>query len=377
MDTNSAQSICALCDNPIALKGDSGEHIIPNSIGGRRKIWGFICRDCNSRAGDSWDAEIWRQFSHVAMMHGVERDRGEPPSIKVQTVDGSRYLLLPDGSMTVEHPTFSAEPGEQGTNINVTARDAKEAQRMAKQIANKHPQLDLQSLLAAMTAVETPLESPVTFTSGFGGELAGRSMVKSAVALAAAIGVDARTCDVAMSYLKSEAAMPSYAFFYVRDLVADRPTLHAFNCVSVVGDPSRRTLLAYVEYFSLSRIVVILSETYDDKPVRATYAFNPANGEPLELQVDLALSELELDLVRTNAAVSDESYSAALGAGFDIIYKRSQLRQWEHATGEAFEYACKALGIPAGGIIPPERAFEFSAHMVEHLGPMISRMVRR
>jgi len=377
MDSTSTQTICALCDEPIALKGDSGEHIIPNSIGGRRKVWGFICKDCNSRTGESWDAEIWRQFSNVAMMHGVKRDRGEPPSIKIQTVDGKRYWLLPDGSMTIEHPTFSAEPGENGTNISVTARDEKEAQRMAKEIANKYPKFEPQSFMNAAIATETPLESPVTFTASFGAELAGRSMVKTAVALAVAAGVDAQACDVAMTYLKDKTATPSYAFFYLRNLVASRPTSHAFNCVSVVGDPSRRMLLGYVECFSLCRIVVILSEEYEGKPVRATYAFNPADGNTLDLQVDLDLSDIELELVRTNDASPDESHAAALDAGFGAIYRRSQFRHWERATGEAFEYACKALGIPPGGIIPPERAREFSAHMVEHLGPTISRMVRR
>lgn len=377
MNSSSITGNCALCDNPIAVAGDSAEHIIPNSIGGRRKISGFICRDCNSTTGESWDAEIWKQFSHVAMMHGVERDRGEPPSMKIQTVDGNRYLLLPDGSMTIEHPKFRAEPGENGIDINVSARDAKEARRMARQIANKHPKVNLESLLSAMSAVETPLESPVTFTSQFGGIPAGRSMVKSAVALAAAIGVDARSCDAALAHLKDDAAPAPHAFFYLRDLVANRPQLHAFNCVSVLGDPARRTLLGYVEYFSLSRVVVILSDTYDGEPVSATYAFNPADGETLDLQIDLDLSDEELERIRANDAVTDASYSSALHAGFGVIYRRSQMRHWQRETGKAFEHACKAMGIPWGGVVPQERAREFAAHMVEYLGPMISKMVRR
>lgn len=377
MDTNAISRHCALCEAPIAIAGDSGEHVIPNSIGGRRKIWGFICRDCNSATGETWDAEIWKQFSHVAMMHGVERDRGEPPSIKIQTVGGNRYLLLPDGSMTVEHPTFKAEQGEAGMNINVVARDAREARRMAKQIASKYQSVELQRLIDSMTATEMPLESPVTFTAGFGGALGGRSMVKSTVALAAAAGIDARACDSALRYLTDDAAMPPHAFFYVWDLVSNRPPSHAFNCVSVVGDPARRILLGYVEYFSFARVVVVMSEAYDGEPFRATYAFNPATGESIDLQIDLELSDDELKLVRKNEALTDETYSAALDAGFGLIYKRSQLRHWQRETDAAFDHACKALGIPLDGVVPPDRAREFSALMVEYLGPMISRMVRR
>lgn len=377
MESPNTPAICPLCDQPIALRGHSREHIIPNSIGGRLAIRGFICVGCNSRTGESWDAEIWKQFAHFAMMHGVERDRGEPPSIQIQTVDGNRYLLLPDGSMTIEHPKFSAQPGEKGMNINISARDAKEARRMARQIAGKHPQLDLQALLNGMTAVDAPLESPVTFAGGFGGELVGRSMVKSAVAMARAIGVDAHACDAAMPYLKVDRATPSYAPFYLRDLVAHRPEYHDFNCVSVVGNPLRRTLLGYLEYFSLWRVVVILSEKYEGQAVQGTYAFNPANGEPLDLQIDLALSDDELELIRKDEALSNETYKAAFDLGFAAIYKRSQMRHWERETHAAFGYACDRLGIPEGGSIGPEQWQEFVALMMERLGPLISRMVRR
>lgn len=377
MGSTSIDSNCMLCERPIGSIGNSSEHIIPNSIGGRLKIRSFICRECNSRSGESWDAEIWRQFSHIAMMHGIERDRGKPPSINIQTVDGESYLLLPDGSLTMENPIYRAEPGEKGTNINVVARDTREARRMAKQIANKYPNVDMNTLLSSMTATETPLESPVTFSAQFGGMLAGRSMVKSAVALAAAAGVNTRLCDKATAYLKDDTVTPPYAFFYVRDLIAPRPESHAFNCVSVVGDPSRRTLLGYVEYFSMSRIVVILSDTYDGQPVRATYAFNPATGDTLDLEIDLDLSDGEIEMVRANQAAPSGSYSTALNVGFDIVYKRSQLRHWEREIDKAFEYSCKTMGIPWNSTIPSERAQEFSTLMADQLGPMIAKMVRR
>ncbi|QOD82217.1 HNH endonuclease [Chromobacterium haemolyticum] len=377
MENRKTPALCPLCDQPIALKGDSREHIIPNSIGGRLKIRGFICVGCNSRTGESWDAEIWKQFAQIAMMHGVERDRGEPPSIQIQTVDGNRYRLLPDGSMTIEHPKFSTQPHDNGMNINIAARDAKEARRMARQITDKHPQLDLQTLLNGMTAVEEPLESPVTFSACFGGELVGRSMVKTAVAMACALGIDAHACDAAMPYLKFDTTTPLYTPFYLRDLVAHRPEYHAFNCVSVIGDPLRRTLISYLEYFSLWRVVVILSEKYEGQAVQGTYAFNPANGEPLDLQIDLALSDDELELIRKDKAISDENYKAAFERGFAAIYNRSQMRHWERETHAAFHYACERLGIPKDGSIGPEQWQVFVALMIERLGPFISRMVRR
>lgn len=370
-------SYCALCEKRIEIANDSREHIIPHSIGGRRKIRSFICIDCNSRSGDSWDAEIWQQFSHLAMMHGVDRERGAPPSIKIQTIDGEDYLLLPDGSMTIPNSIYRTEPSGKGLKIKITARDKPTAHKMVKQVARKNPKVDVDSFLSEMVATETPLESPVTFTAQFGGELAGRSMVKTAVALAAAAGVSPKSCDAAMQYLKDDTVTPPYAFFYLRDLVANRPSTHAFNCVSVLGLPARRQLLGYVEYFSMSRIIVILSEHYDGPALNTTYAFNPASASGLALSVDLNLSDNELELVRSNEALTDETYAAALNEGFDLIYKRSQSRLLEREACNAFEHACESMGIPRDSIIPPERALEFSNLVADHFVSKIAHLIRR
>jgi len=39
---------CAICGKNFQDVKDSNEHIIPNALGGRKKIKGFICVDCNN-----------------------------------------------------------------------------------------------------------------------------------------------------------------------------------------------------------------------------------------------------------------------------------------------------------------------------------------
>ncbi|RMM38858.1 hypothetical protein ALP33_200150 [Pseudomonas amygdali pv. lachrymans] len=48
---------CYLCSEPLTFQNDSGEHIIPNSIGGKREVKGFICGACNGAAGETWDSD--------------------------------------------------------------------------------------------------------------------------------------------------------------------------------------------------------------------------------------------------------------------------------------------------------------------------------
>lgn len=377
MDSPIASTACALCDELFEIRGDSKEHIIPNSLGGRKKVSGFICRSCNSLAGETWDAEIWRQFSHIAMIHGVERDRAGPPSIAIQTIDGAEYSLLADGTMTIPRVVFEVEPTETGKRLHIAARDATEARRLVRQAAKKNPSIDVDSLMDGMCESETYLESPVVFTASLGGELACRSMIKSAVALAVASGVSALACGNALAFLKDTNAVPPHANFYLRDLVSVRPTDHAFNCVSVSGDPHRRLLLGYIEYFSMWRLVVILSDAYDGPPVKTTYAFNPATGAELELKLDLTLSESEIDAVRSNDAMTDETFAAAMNAGFGVVHKRDQLRNQQRETLRAFQRTAEAMGIPWGGEIPQDRAEEFASLMAEQLMPWLTSIMRR
>ena len=42
-----SERICVLCESQITDGNDSRKHLIPNAIGGRRKVRGFLCNICN------------------------------------------------------------------------------------------------------------------------------------------------------------------------------------------------------------------------------------------------------------------------------------------------------------------------------------------
>lgn len=378
MDSTSTQTVCALCDEPIALKGDSGEHIIPNSIGGRRKVWGFICKDCNSRTGESWDAEIWRQFSHIASMHGIDRERGEVPAIPVKTVSGKQLMLLPDGSLMPQRIAFAKVPNPEGKGflINATVRTSDEAEEMVRSLAAKHPEINVEEMLSSLKPSLEFLDSPITFGAGFGDPLGGRSMVKTAIAMASHAGVEPLACGLALPYLLDKNGEAPYGLFYERDLVSTRPTNYTPHIVSVRGDPISRYLWGYVEYFGMARIVVPLSESYDGAPVSSTYAFNPANGKEIDIGVDLSFSDDEIERIKANEAYTDEQYAAVAHSSFGIVYFRSVRRQVKKTFAESAAYAASKLGINYGEVIPPEQATKFAQYLTEKLQPLIIHMVK-
>ena len=65
------QKICALCGCEITDRNDSEEHVIPQAIGGKLSVWGFICKDCNGRTGWGWDSVLSKQLNPLSLFFGV------------------------------------------------------------------------------------------------------------------------------------------------------------------------------------------------------------------------------------------------------------------------------------------------------------------
>lgn len=93
-------NICALCDVVITHDNDTKEHIIPNSIGGRKKVKGFICNTCNRITGQDWDVELNNQLNYFNLLFMIKRERGTPASERIKTISGKEYLVHHSGVMS-------------------------------------------------------------------------------------------------------------------------------------------------------------------------------------------------------------------------------------------------------------------------------------
>ncbi|KAB7740293.1 hypothetical protein F2P47_08595 [Parvibaculum sedimenti] len=65
-------SRCIICNNVLTKGTDSREHVIPNSIGGRLKVRGFLCVRCNNTSGHKWESDLARDLN----LEGSVRSRG-------------------------------------------------------------------------------------------------------------------------------------------------------------------------------------------------------------------------------------------------------------------------------------------------------------
>src|ERR1700761_7638050 len=282
-------NLCAICDVAIGADNNTAEHIIPQSIGGRRTVSGFICRDCNSAAGLTWDKELFRQLHWFTVMLGIARPKGPAPDINVETASGNRYAVSATGAMTPAE--LLVERSEDGKSFRIRARDLEEAKRLLIQIHKRYPTFDLAEVLATMEFSNTKNQEVMKTSFEFGGALAGRSMVKTAVALAHSLGVPPGACDRAVAYLKEAPGVePSLAEHFTSDVVTNRPA-RLFNCIVVQSDAEKRRLVGYVEYFGVCRWIIHLSTDYAGPEVSGRYCFDAITGEETPLEVNLSMTD--------------------------------------------------------------------------------------
>ena len=373
---------CILCDCPLTDSNVTKEHIIPNAIGGRKTVIGFICRDCNSVTGTAWDGELARQLNPLSLHLGISRQRGDVPPQVFPTASGRSVQVRADGTMTIGKPVIEKSTDGNTTRIRIRARDERDLRRIMKGFREKYPQLRDLSLDELMrTARDNPVYSadPIGMEiPEFGGHEAGRSLVKAALALTYDAGVDPRQCDLALDYLKNENAEACFGYYYEsgNDLVVNRPDKLPLHCVYVVGSSVDSTLLGYIELYGIRRMVLCLSETYGGKDFSYIYAIDPIEGEEMDLDVNLNLSVAEIREAYEYKHIDQAVYVQAIANVVETIQEVGFNRGFARVYSSAVEASCARLGIKDGDIVADELARELARDVSEVMMPFLIHHMR-
>jgi len=370
-------SRCALCDDPLTATNDSSEHVILNAIGGRLEIRGFICKPCNDRTGRTWDAALASQLNGLCLLFSVTRDRGAPPPMAISTTAGEKLVMRHEGGLTAAKPTFSRTETPQGVRFELSVRTMAEARKMLTGLKRKHPDIDVEGLIASAQVTRSYPEGALMQSFKVGGEDAGRSLVKSCLALAAEAGVSMASCGEALDYLRRPGAQPPFGWYYQADLVGGRSKGTPLHCVSVRADPRTGLVLGYVEFFGFHRAVVCLGRGYDGALAEATYAVDPRCGTRLDLTVDLMLPESEIAPIYNYERIPDGAMEAVLGAVLPTAIRRQAELDRDEAIANAVEYAFANCGAKEGDVLTDEQSAMLSGLVVERLQPYLLAQIAR
>lgn len=361
---------CAFCSCQLTKENDSNEHVIPNAIGGRRKVKGFICRSCNNSVGNDWDSELAKQYHWLSLYSGIKRERGEVPSKTIKTALGDELKLLPNRSMIPNKIAFENNNG----NIRCTVGTNEQLNTIIKQLLKNYSFLNKEDILNKTVKSEHPLDSAIREELKFGGPLAGRSYVKTAIAFASSLGLLSIVDQSTIAYLTNNIdESPPFAFFYLRDLVLNRPEDNIFHCVTIYGDPVSKRLVGYIEYFGLSRVVVRLNDSYTGDEIKSVYAIDPVSGKDAHIIVDLKLTDEEYLAVKNNTSMPLAEYEQAANKSMKIISSIAFNHDVSIEIEKAFVFAFEHLGYKQNDVLKPEHVNEFSRIFTEQVMPFLMR----
>lgn len=366
---------CALCGKGLGPGGGSREHLIPNAIGGRKKVRGFLCDRCNGKAGEDWDDELARQLSAICNLLNITRDRGRPRDLVVETVGGRRLRRRSDGRMTPDRYEISERRDGETTVVHATAPSLRELKRHLNGLVRKYPQLKNVDLLEHAVLTKEYVNEPIHIPLTFGGLDAGRSVVKSCVTAAHMAGVRLSDLECASEYLSGKDE-PCFGYYNETDVVLNRPPETFFHCVHVQGDREAGKVLGYVEYFGYQRLVVMLSDAYSGHAFAECYAIDPVTGR--ELALDVRIPNFSTDEVRQiyeYEKVSYETVRVALGRLVESYVEAAAKQAREEAIEDALEYAFENWGVHAGEVIQKQDTERLVALMVERLEPFLVNQI--
>ena len=303
-------------------------------------------------------------------MLNVKRARGRNRPFVVETVSDRRLTLNPDGSMGIAEPLFEAQEFAGKTTVKIHARTMRELKRRLSELKKKHPQIDVDEVMKQAEPVQEYSEEPFAISLSVGGVVAGRSIVKSCLAMIYDAGLTTDQCEEAKHYLLN-GGKPCFGFYTKRDLVRNRPEKTFFHCVHVRGDPEKRQILAYVEYFGCLRFVAWLSRNYGGCAFSHCYAVDPVSGKELHLDIVLDINPADLAEIDDAGKLNYGAVARELGVLVGAWKKMDVDRARSHAIDDAIAFACAECGIREGDILSDEQAAQFARVVAGRMTPYL------
>lgn len=282
---------CWLCASELTR---TREHVIPESMGGKKTVVGFICIDCNSRTGHDWDAAV-HQFEswkfHVTPNLRVNPQRGN--QIRVRMADtGLNAFLVSGAQVRLGHNPPAKIQEEECREVWRFTADLSQVDSLFDSVntflqrRGKTPMTradfdaEVNHAVISQPGVEFPLvlDIPKYF----------RSVVKTCMAMAFSVGVRPMDCEKAVLYLRDETmdqegvvTLPGTS---LEGTIDDWSNYHA---VTIFGFPQSRQLIGEVLYFGSVAGLVSLSDSYGGPRIIAGHSINLRTEEYVDTDLDL------------------------------------------------------------------------------------------
>ena len=334
---------CYICNDELNLSNESIEHIIPNCIGGRLKSRKLICKNCNSRTGESLEAEIGKQMHFIANLLMIKRERGEVPALKLRNDDTGEEILVNGGKPKFIKPTIKMiEDGK----FSISARDTKQAREILNSFKRKHPdaEIDIDYHLKNYAVKSQYLNDMYGTSMNFGGQVMFKAMTKIAINYYLHCGFDkAKFEKILLHFSETLPFQPRNIsnYYYTNEIIIPKSNNDVLHSVILVGNKKEGILYSYIELFNFFRCIVVLSVDYNGDDLKSEYYYDVLECKEVKKSCNLNLSKLQiLDSLSTESNLYYHNM-AGLNRELENIIGFAMERQRQELQSELVEKTIK------------------------------------
>ncbi len=287
---------CYNCQTELIPGKQSDEHLILNAMGGRLKSKNLICKDCNSKIGSDVDGELAEQFKFLSGYLQVKRDHGAIPTTKGGLLsDGTKINLSEGVTPTLVNPHFEVIEKDGVFNYAIVARDEKQMRTLLGRVKKEHHGFKIEDGMKNIKVKNERLRTPVEFKQSFGGDLAFKSIAKTAVNFYMLKCGFRENIVHLLPYIFGDEKLNCVKHFHPKKYIYKKEPNEIVHFIHLVGDKHKRILYCYIEFFSIHSYIVLLSDDYSGKNVNLSYAYDLNSNCEIKKRVKLKFTKGEFD----------------------------------------------------------------------------------
>jgi hypothetical protein len=360
---------CVLCDSEFDDNNRSPEHIIPQAIGGRVIVENFICKSCNHSTGGKWDKDLAEQLASLSVLLGTKRQRKAPPPVIVRNQNGDELKVFHDGSMTSvlrSSPVERIDYDSGIRSVEIRSETQQKAEKISANYRKKLEKMGAKDIRFTSNEIVSDFIGPVHISMSPDLDKSGFSLVKTALAFAVHCGISPGACDLAIDYLLN-LGVQCLGYYYSadKDVVINRPSGEIFHCVAIQSASNDGCLWAYIEYYTVFRVMICLSKIYSGEPVNACHAIDPRTGKAFDLSVNVDSTTIDFDELQANTYCNTSVMEVALANLQPIIYRHSVNQSLKRYIASAYKRILKEMGLEEDTDLTTQQMREFSGRLAE------------
>lgn len=292
--------ICYCCEEQITKDTSSVEHILPNAIGGKLKSKKLLCKDCNSNFGVSFDSELSKQLLFLSSFLNVKRDRGNHPKVKGgKTESGIDIDFLSGGKPYYAKPSVKTITKDNEVVLDIMARDKKELKQILKGLSRKHPQIDIEGILSKSIEEKAYLTEPVKVSQTIGGEKALNGITKVALNYCIYNLKDFKPFKRTINTLKTNTKNELCKHYYPEKTLYKKVAQEICHIIHIQSNKHNKNVIGYVEFFSSYSFIILLSDNYTGKNIKATYCYDLKSKKELKKDINLKIASEKFNTLPT------------------------------------------------------------------------------